>query len=420
MKVLLASALILDKRSPHHQKKKNVLLHNGIIAEVGDKKFTADKVVDATGMILSPGWFDLGCFSGDPGMESKEDLHSLARAAAAGGFTEVAVLPNTAPPIQSKNEVSYIIQHNPDRLVQIHPIASVTRGNKGEDLTEMIDLNHAGAVAFSDGLKSLWHTDIFLKALQYLQSFDGLLIDHAEDPWISLFGQMHEGPVSTALGLKGLPTIAEDVTAARNLELLGYAGGRLHFSRVSSPKTLDLIKSARKKGLQVTCDMIAYQPLLNDQLLTSFDTNYKVKPPLRSQAENELLIKALRDGVVDVLTSGHVPHDDESKVVEFDQAEFGMINLQTFASQLTALSARVEMEELIHRVSVAPRELLKRELPVIEKGAAVNLTLFDPQHEWVFDEAANASKSKNSPWLGKTLTGKAMGVFFQNRHSLNV
>src|SRR5450432_3720647 len=227
MKILIQSAKIIDKESPFHQKKKNILINAGRIAEIGDKNYSADKVIKADGMILSAGWFDIGAFVGDPGLEHKEDLTSLGKAAAAGGFTEVAVLPNTHPSIQGKNEVRYITRNNDTRLVQIHALASVTRNNKGEELTEMIDLNEAGAVGFTDGLKPVWHTDIFLKALQYLQKFDGLLIDHPEDIWLNMFGQMNEGVNSTMLGLKGMPNIAEDVAIGKNIELLGYAGGRL-------------------------------------------------------------------------------------------------------------------------------------------------------------------------------------------------
>jgi dihydroorotase len=420
MKILIQSAKIISKGTPHHLKKRNVLISNGRIAEIGDKNYQADKVIDADGMILSAGWLDLGAYVGDPGLEHKEDLSSLAKAAAAGGFTEVAILPNTHPTVQTKNEISYITQGNNNRLVQIHALAAITKNCKGEELTEMIDLHEAGAVAFTDGLKSVWHTDIFLKSLQYLQKFDGLLIDHPEDNWLNLFGQMHEGVNSTSLGLKGMPRIAEEVAVRKNLELLGYAGGRLHFSRISTAKTVAMIRSAKKKGLNVTCDITGFQALLDDSLLEDFDTYYKVNPPLREKSDNEKLIKGLEDGTIDVLTSGHLPQDDESKLLEFDQAEFGMINLQTFASQLTTLSKSVDMDVLIEAVTTAPRTILKMEIPKIEVEEKANLTLFDPNCEWVFDEKSNFSKSKNSPWLGKELKGKAMAVFNNTKHWLDV
>lgn len=420
MKILIRSAQILSTHSPFHKKTKNVLIQNGRIEEIGDKNYSADKVIEAEGMILSPGWFDLGASVGDPGHEQREDLASLAKAASAGGFTEIAVLPNTTPTIQSKNEVSYVTGNNDNRLVQIHALAAVTKNCKGEELTEMIDLHEAGAIAFTDGLKPIWHTDIFLKSLQYLQKFDGLLIDHPEDTWLNLFGQMHEGPNSTMLGLKGMPRIAEEVAVSRNLKLLEYAGGKLHFSRLSTAKAIDLVRTAKKKGLNVSCDVASYQALLTDDLLADFDTNYKVNPPLREKSDQDNLIKGLKDGTIDVLVSNHTPLDDESKFLEFDLADFGMINLQTFASQIASLSNLVDMDVLIEKVTDAPRKLLNLDAVSIDIGEKANLTLFDPACEWKFSQEENLSKSKNSPWLGKTLIGKTVAVFNNSKQVVNV
>ncbi|MBX2941583.1 MAG: dihydroorotase [Cyclobacteriaceae bacterium] len=416
MKILIQSATISDPNSSHHQKKRNVLIQNGRIIDIGTKKVTADKVIEADGMILSTGWLDLGTFIGDPGLEYKEDLESASAAAAAGGFTEIVMLPNTVPSVQSKNEVNYITKGNDKRLVQIYPIGAVTLKNAGEELTEMIDLNASGAIAFSDGLKPVWNTDILLKSLQYLQKFDGLLINHPEDIWLNMFGQMNEGKNSTILGLKGMPKIAEDVAVSRDVELLSYSGGRLHFARLSSAKALDIVRAAKKKKLNLTCDIAAYQALLDDSLLDDFDTNYKVNPPLREKADLDAMIAGLKDGTIDILTSGHLPQDTESKVLEFDHADFGMINLQTFASQLAKLSFHVDMDDLLEKVTSAPRKLLKLPVPLIEKDESANLTLFDPTEKWVFTEEANYSKSKNSPWLGKEIVGKAKAVFNNSKY----
>lgn len=420
MKILIRAAHILSPASPFHKKKKNVLINNGRIEEIGDKNYSADRILEADGMLLSAGWFDLGTSVGDPGYEQKEDLISLAKAAMMGGFTEVAVLPNTQPTVQTKNEVSYITGLNENRLVQIHALAAVTKNCKGEELTEMIDLHEAGAVAFTDGLKPVWHTDIFLKSLQYLQKFDGLLIDHPEDIWLNLFGQMHEGPASTMLGLKGMPRIAEEVAISKNLELLTYAGGRLHFAKLSTAKSMDLIRAAKKRGLNVSCDVAAYQPLYNDEVLENFDTNYKVNPPLREKTDQDALTKGLKDGTIDVLVSNHCPHEDESKFLEFDLADFGLINLQTFASQLVSLSKSIEMETLLEKVTDAPRKLLKQQAVIIDVNTKANLTLFDPNREWTFAPENNFSKSKNSPWLGSKLKGKVTAVFNNGKQWLDV
>ncbi|HKZ37870.1 MAG TPA: dihydroorotase [Chryseolinea sp.] len=417
MKILLQGPEIIDSSSPFHQKEKNILILNGRIADIGDKNFPAERIIKAEGMKLTIGWFDLGTSIGDPGLEHKEDLESGARVAASGGFTEIAMLPNTVPSVQSKNEVSYITRGNENRLVQIHALASVTKNNKGEELTEMIDLHESGALAFTDGLKPIWHTDIFLKSLQYLQKFNGLLIDHPEDIWLNLFGQMHEGLNSTMLGLKGMPRIAEDIAVGKNLELLGYAGGRLHFAKMSSAKAIEMVRQAKKK-LNVSCDIASYQPLLDDSMLADFDTNFKVNPPLREKVDTEALLKALKDGTIDVLCSGHAPHEEESKSLEFDLADSGIINLQTFAANLVALSKNIPLDVLLEKVTINPRRLLQVEIPKIEVEAKANLTLFDPHRVWTFDEKTNFSKSKNSPWFGKEITGKAIAVFNNGRHKI--
>lgn len=419
MKILIQAAKILDSNSPFHKKEKNVLIQNGRIAEIGDKNFQADKIIKAEGMILSTGWFDLGTHIGDPGLEHKEDIESVSKAAAAGGFTELATLPNTSPSIQTKNDVSYLKKGNYNRLVQIHPLASVTKNNKGEELTEMIDLHEAGAVGFTDGLKPIWHTDIFLKSLQYLQKFNGVLIDHPEDIWLNMFGQMHEGLNSALLGLKGMPSIAEEIAISRNIKLLGYAGGRLHLSRLSTSKSIGLVRAAKKK-MNITCDIAAYQALLDDSMLSGFDTNYKTNPPLREQEDNNSLIKGLNDGSIDVICSGHTPQDDESKSIEFDHADAGIINLQTFAANLVSLSKEVKWDMLIEKVTNGPRAVLGLEQPVIDVEAKANLTLLDPNRVWTLDEKTNFSKSKNSPWFKQTLMGKAVAVFNNDKQWLDL
>jgi dihydroorotase len=300
-------------------------------------------------------------------------------------------------------------------LLQIHPLASVTKNNKGEELTEMIDLHEAGAAGFTDGLKPIWHTDIFLKSLQYLQKFNGVLIDHPEDIWLNMFGQMHEGLESTMLGLKGMPRIAEEVAISRNIKLLNYAGGRLHLAKLSTVKSISLIRAAKGK-MNITCDIAAYQPLLEDTMLEGFNTNYKVNPPLREKSDNDALIKGLNDGTIDVICSGHLPQDEESKSIEFDHADPGIINLQTFASNLVSLSKYVDWDVLIEKVTRGPRSVLNLENPVIDVDAKANLTLLDPRNTWTLDETTNLSNAKNSPWFGQSITGKTIAVFNNGKH----
>lgn len=418
-KILLKSAKVIDESSPHHNKTVNVLIDKGNITKIGKETPDADKVIDAKGMILSPGWFDMRASFGDPGYEHKEDIASGLETAAAGGFTGVALLPNNKPVTQTKNEVSYLKSRNAGSITEIFPIGAVSIDAKGEELTEMIDLHHAGAVAFSDGIHPIWHTDILLKSLQYLQKFNGLLINLPEDTRLNLFGTMNEGVNSTMLGMKGMPKLSEELIVQRDLELLQYAGGRLHFTNISSERSVAMIKAAKKRGLEVSCDIAAFQTAFDDSALSGFDTNFKVNPPFREKKDNKALIKGLQKGTIDVIVSSHIPQDEESKKLEFDLADFGIISLQTVAHNLSVLSDSVDMELLIKAVSHNPRKLLHLPVPAIKEGEHANLTLFDPAHEWVLDSKSNKSRSKNSPFWSKTIKGKAVAVFNQGNQYID-
>jgi dihydroorotase len=411
MKTLISSATIIDHQSPYHGKVIDLLISNGKIVEIGEITQKANKTINAKGMYLSIGWFDMRARFGDPGLEHKEDIQSGLTAAQHGGFTGVALLPNTQPVIQSKSDIQYLLSRSQSHLTDLYPIAAVTKDTKGEDFTEMIDLHQAGAIAFSDGEAPLWQADILLKSLQYLQKFDGLLINKAENLRLNLFGTMNEGVSSTMLGMKGMPTLSEDIAVQRDLSLLEYAGGRLHISNISSAKSIDMIRKAKKSGLQVTCDVASFQPLFDDQALSTFDTNYKVNPPFRNNKDNQAIIKGLKDGTIDVIVSAHTPHDEECKKLEFDLADFGITGLQTVASDLATISTKVDIEQLIHQVTYAPRIILKLDIPEIAVGETANLTLFDPAHEWTFDQNTNQSKAVNSPYFDSHLTGKAVAVF---------
>ncbi|MEO1051919.1 MAG: dihydroorotase [Bacteroidota bacterium] len=419
MKILIKSAEILDRSSPHHHQKKNVLIENGVITAIGDDHQEADKIIEADGALLSVGWFDMRASFCDPGLEHKEDLISGMQAASAGGFTGVAVLPNTEPIIQTKNEIEYVKSKNGQSATDLYPIGAVTRNTKGEEITEMIDLHTAGAVAFSDGIEPIWHPDVLLKALQYLQKFDGLLITRPVDKLLNNYGVMHEGINSTLLGMRGMPSLSEDLMVSRDLKLLEYAGGRIHFTNISSAASLELIRQAKQRGLNVTCDIAAYQLSFDDDALHDFDTNYKVDPPFRDESTNQALMQGLKDGTIDVIVSSHNPQDEENKKLEFDLAEFGIISLQTVGANLAALAANVELDQLVEKVTVKPREMLGLDLPKIAEHEMANLTLFDPNKAWQFDHESSFSKSRNSPFYGQKLKGQVLGVFNQQRYYLN-
>ena len=416
MRILIRDAEILDSTSKHHLERKNILIENGVITFIGSRIPKADKVIKGKDLKASKGWFDMFAWFGDPGFEVKEDLESGTNAAAHGGFTGVALLPNTKPVIQTKNDIFYLLSGNPGRITEVFAVASVTENNLGEDLTEMIDLHTAGAVAFSDGLKPIWLTDIMLRSLQYLKKFDGLLINKPEDLRLNMFGVMHEGKTSTGLGMKGMPRLAEEVMIARDLQLLAYTGGKIHLANISTPNALNMIRKARKNGLRVTCDVAAHQFVLDDTRLHDFDTHYKVNPPLREQADIQALIAGLKDGTIDAIVSSHQPQDEECKKLEFDYASFGMTGLQTVLPYMQGISEIIGWDTLIEKVTSNPRKILNLEDIPVQKGNKANITIFDPEDTWLFDEKTNMSKSGNSPLLGKELKGKVVAVFNNKKH----
>ena len=420
MNYLIHNVEIIDKHSEFNRQRKSILIEKGIISQISDISLTQStehlQVINGQDLQLSPGWFDLRASFRDPGFEHKETLDTGCDAAQAGGFTEVAVLPNTQPVIQSKNELAYLKSHNQQHLVEIHPIAAITINTEGKELTEMLDLHTHGAVAFSDGEQPIWHSDILVKTLQYLQKFDGLLINRPEDLMLTRFGTMNEGVSSTMLGLKGMPALAEEMMIRRDLDFLEYAGGKIHFATISSAKSVQLIREAKQKGLQVTCDIAAHQIAFDDTALMEFDSFLKVNPPFRTQKDIEALLVGLQDGTIDVVVSDHQPQDEESQNLEFDQAEFGALGLETaFGVLNTYQKKHLSLEDLIDKITHQPRQILNLPPVSIKVGVKANLTLFDAQKNWTVQEGTK-SKSKNSPFVGKTLTGKPIAVF-RNGHT---
>lgn len=408
--ILLQSVEIVDTQSAWHGKKKDILIEAGKITRIAEAgTLTGSETLHTVkGLHVSPGFFDLGTLVHDPGNEYREDLNSAKLAAQMGGFTDLAVLPNTQPVIDDKKGVQYIRSHS--REVDFHAIAAVTKGAKGEELTDMIDLNEAGALGFSDGIKSLYHPDILLKTLQYLQKFEGLLMNHPEDKWLSMFGQMHEGVVSTELGLRGIPSLAEEIIITRDLRLLEFAGGKIHFSGISTKEAVQLIRKAKEKGLAVTCDVAIPNLLYTDEALRTFNTSLKLSPPLRSESDQAALIEGLMDDTIDAIVSGHRPWDEESKKVEFDMAETGMLMLPTFWPALVSLKNRLPLEKGIEKITQGPRAIVSLPQSLIEEGEIAKLCMWSASEEWNFDNHTNPSKSENSPFFGKKMTGRIKAV----------
>jgi len=412
MTLLIRRARVADPQSSFNGQTIDLFLREGRIEEIGTS--LADRGGDSwdvEGAWVSPGWLDLGAWVPDPGFEQRETFASAGRAAAAGGFTQVAVFPNSEPVVSHKGGVLYVKQANPGQPVEFLPIGAVTEGCRGMDITEMMDMSSEGAVAFSDGLQALQHSGVMLRALLYVKASDSLVVQFPYDHRISPQGQMHEGMVSTGLGLQGIPTLAETLMVDRDLALLEYSGSRLHFHGISSAASVDLIRRAKARGARVSCSVPALNLLFTDGDLEEFDTDLKVLPPLRTEADRQGLIEGLLDGTIDLVTSNHNPREEERKKLEFPYADFGAIGLETvFPILLAALGDRIEAGWIANKLSLIPHGLLKKEENGIEKNAQANLTFFSMEGQTQCSPALFQSLSKNSPLRDRTLPGKVLGV----------
>lgn len=399
--------------STYHGKIVNVVVENGRIADIfegnlEDQAFqgflSSDKeIVDGTGQILSPGFFDLNVNFGEPGFEYKEDLISGSKAAFAGGFTAVAVHPNTNPPLSGHSEVAFVVHRSKGLAVDIHPIGTVSKKRKGEELAELYDMQLAGAIAFSDGDASLQKAGLMGKALLYSKGINGLIISFPEDTSVSDDAQMNEGITSTFLGMKGKPNLSESLVVSRDLALASYHDASIHFTTISTAESVHLIRETKANGVKVTADVAAHQLVLTEDELQGFDSHFKVNPPLRTHHDARALIEGLKDGTIDAVVSQHTPHEIEFKRVEFQIAKNGIIGLQTVLPLL--LEAKLSVEQIVEKLAINPRKILRLEAPRIEKGEKTNFVLFDPTKEWVFKNELNFSKSSNSPYIGKKMRG---------------
>lgn len=418
MSILLKNSLIFDPKSPYHNSVQNVFLEDGFIRSIGNHSSNAKEEYDLGGKLLTSGLVDMNANFCEPGDEHKEDIESGSKCAIYGGFTDVCLMPNTDPVIETKSDVEFIRSKN--HGVELYPIAAIGESAEDGNLTELLELREAGAVAFSNGSRSISNSELLIKALQYVAKFDGLILSKPSSSFLSSNFQMHEGVVSTGLGLKGEPGISEKIHINQQLDILRYVGGRLHFSMISSSEGVRLIKAAKKEGLNVTCDVGVNYLMFNDEDLEDFDTNFKVSPPFRSEKDRRALIKGLKDGTIDVIVSGHEPQDQESKLLEFDLAEFGAIGLQTVFGVLNLLDGEIEMGLLLEKLTHGPREILGMEQVVVNEGMPAKLSVFDPDRRWVMDGSTNFSKSRNSPFWGKELKGVCLGVINGQKSYLNI
>ncbi|WP_426587695.1 dihydroorotase [Mucilaginibacter sp. R-33] len=414
MNLLIKSATILDPGSSFHQQVADILIENGVITRIGDDIDADAELFDAEGKYVSPGFFDLNCNVGELGLETKEDLRSGTVAAAAGGFTGIALMPNTQPPVHSKSEVEYLLNRSKGNLVDVYPLGTISQKREGKDLAEMYDMYQSGARAFTDGSRPVQDAGLMERALLYAQGFDALVFSYPEDTAIAGKAKVNDGEISTLLGMKGIPSLAEELMVARDLYLAEYTVSRIHFTTISTARSVELIREAKRKGIEVTCDVAAHHLILTDEALLGFDSLYKVKPPLRTADDVAALIKGLKDGTIDAIVSQHTPHEIEFKDVEFEVAEYGIIGLQTAFS--LALKAGLPVELIVEKLAVNPREILGVELSVIAEDEKANIVVFDTDTEWEYTAANNKSKSANSPYIGQRLKGKVLLTY--NNHQI--
>ena len=417
MKLLIKQARIVDPNSSLNGQITDIFIDNGIISGLGsESNQSADKVISISGLHVSPGWVDVFANFGDPGYEYKETLESGSAAAAEGGYTDVMVIPNTNPCIHNKSNVEYIVQKSKSLPVTVHPIGAITKNTEGKELAEMYDMKASGAIAFSDGTNSVQSSGLLLKALQYIRTFEGILIQLPDDKSINPHGLINEGIVSTRLGLPGKPSMAEELIVARDIELARYAESKLHFTGVTSKKSLDYIRKAKQSGLAISCSVTPYQLFFSDEDMHDYDTNLKVNPPLRPREDVDALRQGISDGTIDCIATHHLPHEFDSKVLEFEYAKYGMIGLETAYAVVRTAMPSVSNERWIELMSINPRKLFGMEAATIKKGNKASLTLFDPEKKWRLEEKNILSKSKNSPFIGKELGGKALGIVNDSKY----
>lgn len=411
MNWILKSAVIVDPNGPFHLQSKDLLISNGRITKIADEINEEANIFEAHNLHVSAGWFDMRVHFCDPGYEHREDIESGLRAAQKGGFTGVALSPDTLPPLSNKSQINYAKERAEKALVDLFPYGTISAERQGKELAELYDMYRSGAVAFTDAKHPVADASLMSTALQYAQNIGALIMSFPHEQALAQNGQMHEGDVSTRLGLTGIPALAEELLVSRDLYLAEYNGAPIHFSGLSTAGSVALIREARKKGIKVTADVCAHQLLLTDEDLSDFGQQFKVLPPLRDESHRLALIEGLKDGTIDAICSDHTPEDVERKNVEFDLAAFGAIGLESaFGVLQKSLDGHLELADIIGKISHNPRKILGLEPILIEEGTNANLTLFDPDAEWTFTLQDILSKSKNSPFIGTQLKGKALAV----------
>jgi dihydroorotase len=418
MTTLIKSATIVDSSSQYHHHQKDILIANGIITEISDAIPNKEEyqLIEFENLHVSCGWFDTSVSFGEPGYEERENIKNGLLVAAKSGFTAVAVNANTNPVIDNKSGVEFLINKANGAATKLYPIAALTQESKGENMAELFDMQQSGAIAFGDYKKPITNDNLMKISLLYAQNFNGLVLSFPKNNAIAGEGIANEGVNSTKLGLKGNPGLAEHIQIARDLFLLEYTGGKLHIPTISTSKSVGLIKEAKNKGLQVTCSVAVHHLVLTDDELQGFDSRFKTNPPLRTAADIKALLKGVKTGIIDVITSDHNPIDIEHKKVEFSQAKDGTIGLE---SAFGAINSVLNLDDFIAAITSKPRAIFELESLTITTGNLANLTLFNPEKKYTFKEEHILSISKNAAIINKKLKGQVFGILANNQIVLN-
>jgi len=413
MNLLIKSATIVDKASKYNGKKVDILIEKGSISSIKSKIDNPGnyKEFKRDNLHVSVGWFDSSVSFGEPGYEERETLDNGLKTAALSGFTDIVLNPNTNPVIDSATDVSFIKTATATHAVNVHPLGSLTKGSKGVDLAELFDMKKAGAVAFYDYKKAISNSNLVKIAIQYSQTCETLVCVFSQDEKIAGSGVANEDVASTHLGLKGIPPLAEEIQIARNIYLTEYTGGKLHLPTVSTDGAVTLIKNAKKSGIDISCSVAIHNLVLDDSLLAEFDSNLRVSPPLRTKKNNKALVKALKEGVIDMVTCDHSPIDIEDKKVAFEHAKNGTIGLESAFGVLNNLLDTDLTVELLTK----GRARFGIETPTLAVGSEANLSLFNPTTKYSFSGNHIHSTSKNSAFLGQELKGRVYGVISNNK-----
>jgi dihydroorotase len=417
---LFKNVTLVDRSYPSTSDKVDVFISEGIIRKIGVNLLAPDaKVVAMEDLHVSIGWMDIGASHGDPGEEHRESLSSLRATAAAGGFTALAPWPDTHPRVDNKAAIHYLTQLNHQEAVEIFPIASLSEKGEGKEMAELMDLHKAGAIGFSDGLKPVDNAGLFYRALKYTIGFDGICIHFPMDFNLAVDGQIHEGRISALLGLPGIPDVAEDLMIQRDLSLLDYADGKLLLWGLSSKAGVDRLRKSDRLNQSLFASVPIFNLVYSENDLESFDVNFKMMPPLRTENDKMALKEAVLDGTIQVISSNHLPWESEHKKLEFPYASFGSISLQHVFQMLRTHFPELPLINIVDILACHSRRIFKVDIPVIQEGAKANLTFFLPNAKAVIQKDDNTSLSENSPLWNEIMTGKIVGVFNNGKLVLN-